>query len=157
TKAIAEADDFDDADGNSILDFWQAQDRARAIARSRRTGGDETGKLLTIQQALDRYKADLMTRGGDAGNVARVRRHLSDTLARNTVALVTSRDLRQWRDALAKVVAPATVNRTASAFKAALNLAADNDERISSRRAWETGLSPIPDAEEARNVILTEP
>jgi len=40
--------------------------------------------------------------------------------------------------------------------KAALNLAADQDERIASRRAWETGLASIPDAEQSRNVILPE-
>jgi hypothetical protein len=32
-------------------------------------------------------------------------------------------------------LAPASVNRTAAAFKAALNPAADNDERIASRQA----------------------
>jgi integrase len=48
------------------------------------------------------------------------------------------------------------VNRTCAAFKAALNLAADHDEHIASRRAWETGLASIPDAEQSRNVILPE-
>jgi len=53
-------------------------------------------------------------------------------------------------------LAPASVDRTAAAFKAALNPAADNDERIASRQAWDLGLATIPDAEEARNVILDE-
>jgi integrase len=35
-------------------------------------------------------------------------------------------------------------------------LAANHDERIPSRRAWETGLASIHDAEESRNVILPE-
>jgi integrase len=70
--------------------------------------------------------------------------------------LLTSRELRRWRDGSAKGLAPATVNRTCAAFKAALNLAADHDERIASRRAWETGLASIPDAEQSRNVILSE-
>ena len=48
------------------------------------------------------------------------------------------------------------MNRTANGLKAALNLAADHDERIPSRRAWETGLASIHDAEESRNVILPE-
>jgi len=72
------------------------------------------------------------------------------------VALLTSRDLRSWRDALVSHLAPASVNRTCAAFKAALNLVADHDEAIGNRRAWETGLGSIPDAEEARNVILTD-
>jgi hypothetical protein len=65
-------------------------------------------------------------------------------------------DLREWRDDLAKRLAPASVNRTAAAFKAALNLAADNDERITNRQVWDLGLATIPDAEESRNVILDE-
>jgi integrase len=99
----------------------------------------------------------LELRGGDAGNVARVRAHLTDPLASKSVALLTTRELRAWRDELAEELAPATVNRTANALRAALNLAADSDERILSRRAWETGLASIHDAEESRNVILDEP
>ena len=40
-------------------------------------------------------------------------------------------------------------------MKAALNLAADRDDRITSRRPWEQGLATLPDAEESRNVILS--
>jgi len=35
-------------------------------------------------------------------------------------------------------------------------LAAEHDERIANRRAWENGLATIPDAEQPRNVILSE-
>ena len=155
TRAIAAADDFMDADGSTVLDFWQAQDRARALAR---TEGDADGpdNPITVSQALDRYKADLTTRGGDIGNVERIRIHLSATLLTKDVALLASRDFRKWRDDLATKLAPATVNRTAAAFKAALNLAAEHDDRIANRRAWETGLASIPDAEQSRNVILPE-
>jgi len=151
TKAIGTADDFDDANGSNILDFWQAQDRARAIGRVSRHGDD--GKLPTVTEALDRYEADLDTRGGDTGNVSRVRAHLSERFAGRDIALLTARDLRSWRDGLAKSLAPATVNRTANGLKAALNLVADNDERITNRAAWETGLASLHDAEEPRNVI----
>jgi integrase len=156
TKAIGAGDDFDEADGKAVLDFWQAQDRARAIARVGRDGDEDDGRPVTISKALEEYKADLETRGGDTGNVARVRAHLPDMLAEKSVALVTARDLRSWRDALAKKVAPATVNRTINGLKAALNLVADHDERIPSRRAWENGLASLRDAEESRNVILPE-
>ncbi len=119
TKAFATADDIGEADGNTILDFWQAQDRARAIARASRPGEDD-GKPVTVGRALDRYKADLETRGGDISNVARVRLHLPDALANKNVALLAARDLRKWRDGLAKHVAPATVEpRTTTALKAA--------------------------------------
>jgi integrase len=156
TKSIGNADDYDEADGRDILDFWQAQDRARAIARVGRDGEDDDGKPVTVSRALHVYEADLKTRGGDIANVARVRVHLHDALANKRVVLLTARDLRQWRDGLAKHLAPASVNRSAGALKAALNLVADHDERIASRQPWDIGLATIPDAEESRNVILPE-
>ena len=149
TKAIGAADDFEETVGS--LDFWQAQDRARAVARAGQPSGAET-----VAKALDRYEDDLQTRGSDVANVERVRIHLSDKLAQKNVALLTTSDLRAWRDGLARELAAATVNRTASALRAALNLAADQNERIVSRKSWEVGLATIPDAERARNVILPE-
>ena len=62
TKAIATADDFDEANGDTVLDFWQAQDRARALARSGRTDDGEPQKPTTIAEALDRYEVDLKIR-----------------------------------------------------------------------------------------------
>jgi integrase len=154
TRAIGAADDFGDADANAIFDFWQAQNRAREFARAGRERDAPVAKPVAVAEALDRYEADLETRGGDRGNVIRVRGHVPSGLAGKVVVTLTSRDLRRWRDDLAKDLAPATVNRTCAAFKAALNLAADQDERIATRRAWETGLASIPDAEQSRNVIL---
>src|ERR1700716_288108 len=153
TEAIGLADDFDDANGATILDYWQAQDKARARAGAGR--GDGSQKPVTVREALDNYKADLLARGGDAGNVARVRGHFSDHLLDKRVAALTSRELRNWRDGLVARLAPATVNRTCAALKAALNLvSADAEQRISRRQAWDPGLATIPDAEESRNVIL---
>src|SRR5215831_19018544 len=40
TQALGVADDFQDADGSNVLDFWQAQDRARMVARTARNGND---------------------------------------------------------------------------------------------------------------------
>ncbi len=156
-KAVGSADDFEEADGKDVLTYWEAQDRARVIARAGHDGGDSDTRPATVALALDRYEADLKTRGGDTGNVTRVRAHLAESVAGKRVALLASRDLRAWRDALAKKkLAPSTTNRTCAALKAALNLAADHDERIASRQAWDIGLATLPDAEEARNVILSD-
>ena len=157
TKAFAAADDFQDADGGAILNFWQAQDRARVLAGGDNNDGSGDGKPVDVKRALDCYEADLTARGGDVANVARVRLHMSEHLINKTVALLTSGDLRHWRDSLIhKGLAPASTNRSSSAFKAALNLAASMDERIVNRRAWEKGLATIPDAAEARNIILAD-
>ena len=157
TKAFAAADDFEEADGGAILNFWQAQDRARVLASGGNNDGSGDGKPVDVKRALDCYEADLAARGGDVANVARVRLHMSEHLINKTVALLTSGDLRHWRDSLInKGLAPASTNRSSSAFKAALNLAASMDERIVNRRAWEKGLATIPDAAEARNIILAD-
>jgi integrase len=161
TKAIGTADDFEEADGGAVLDFWQAQEKARTLGRAGRNDDTKFGagsaKPITVKEALDSYESDLKTRGGDTGNVTRVRAHVPPGLRDKAVVLLTARELRKWRDDAAETLAPSTVNRTCAAFKAALNLAADHDERIANRRAWETGLATIPDAEQSRNVILPEP
>jgi integrase len=158
TKAIALADDFDEADDGKILNFWQAQDRARVLAYGSRSVDGDDGKLVTVAQALDGYEAHLKARGGDISNVRRIRLYLSQNLAGKTVALLTARDLSPWRNNLIKGgLVPASVNRSCNAFKAALNLAATLDERIRSQRAWGKALANIPDADnEPRNVILPE-
>jgi integrase len=153
-RAIGGADDHEEADGDTVLDFWQAQERARKLAH-----GDDPaitaprGTPITVKQAIDRYEADLKTRGGDLHNVNRLTIHLPLALARKSVALLTVDDLRNWRDELRR--RPASINRICTVLKAALNLAASKDTRLSSR-AWEVGLATIPDAEEARNVILPD-
>src|SRR5215472_5401388 len=146
TAAIGTADDKSPANGSDVLSFWEAQDLARDRARLGPDGTGDDGRPATIAKALERYAADLKLRGGDPSNAARVLVHLPETLARRSIAFVTSAELRQWRDQLAGKLAKASVNRTCAALRAALNLASDHDERIVSRRAWQTGLAAIRDA-----------
>jgi integrase len=61
-----------------------------------------------------------------------------------------------WRDNLAKRLAPASVNRISNVLRAILNRHADSDETIVSRRAWEVGLASLPEAEEHNNVVLDD-
>jgi hypothetical protein len=103
----------------------------------------------------DRYAADLKIREGDTANVARVRSHLSVGLAAKSSSL-SPRTIFSPGATLGKELAPATINRTANSLKAALNLDADHDERITSRRAWQVGLASLRGAEETRNVILAD-
>jgi integrase len=155
TQVISTADDYDEANGGTVLTFWQAQDKARALGLAARHGSD-AGKLGTVAEAIADYESDLKARGGDAGNVGRIRHHLSPALAAKTVATLAARDFKSWRVALTKAgLTPAGINRTSTVLKAALNQAAKNDERVTTR-AWETGLAAIPDAVESRNVILDE-
>jgi integrase len=158
TQAFAVADDFEDANGTDVLNFWQAQDRARVLARGGKDADEDSGKPLTVAQTINRYESDLKARGGDVYNARRVRLHLPDVLASKTVTLLEApREFRHWRDGLLKKgLTPSTVNRTCAAFQAALELAAAQDPRITNQNAWRQGLAALPDAEQSRNVIIPE-
>ena len=51
---------------------------------------DESGKPVTLAQAIDRYETDLKVRGGDVYNAKRVRLHLPEALGSKTVAILTA-------------------------------------------------------------------
>jgi integrase len=179
TKGLGSTDDYDAADGVGVLDYWQASDRAKQVVRAGQgkaveavTAPPVVETVTTPRAALDRYQADLKTRGGDEGNAVRVLRHLSDAMLDRPVTDLSLNDLRAWRDGLTakhrrkpgdtgpeapgEPLAASGVNRLCTALKAGLNLAADLDARIISRRAWEQGLATLPDAEEARNVVVPD-
>ena len=86
-----------------------------------------------------------------------MRRHLTPTLATKPVALLTMNDLRHWRDGLvSKGVAPATINRTRAGLRAALELAASLDDRITNRNAFRSGLKGLPGGKNARRMVLPD-
>jgi integrase len=151
-KGFADADDFADADGKVVMNYWQAQAQARVLARGegQEIAGD---RPITVEEALAAYEGDLKARGGDLHSVARVRLHLSAKIAGAPVALLKANDLLRWRNGLRKSLAAGSVNRISNSFKAALNLAADADSRLS-RHAWSVGLKAVPGGSAARNVIL---
>ena len=153
TKRFAVADDHEEANGKSVLTYWAAQDRARAIARR----SESTTRPATVAEALNAYEANLRARGALTGNASRVRGHVPSTLAAKTVSLLGARELRAWRDGLvSRGMAPSAADRTARALKAALNLAVTDDPRITNASAWKVGLARLPDAEKSRNVILDD-
>jgi hypothetical protein len=154
TKVVGIADDHEDADGEHIFSWWQAQDQARALARGKDFAGGRPG---TVAEALADYEADLIARGGSPTNARRVRTLLPPTILAKPVALLTARELKHVRDRLVtKGAKPASVNRDLKGLKAALNLAAAHDPRITNSAAWRTGLAALPDAHHARNVILDD-
>ena len=88
TKAIGAADEFDDADGADLLDYWQAQRKTRDLA----SGKPAEAPIATLGDALAAYEADLKTRGRDPMNVIRVRKHMPAALAKRPIALLTADD-----------------------------------------------------------------
>ena len=153
TKGFALADDYEDADGKAVLTFYQAQDAAKRLARGE--DGSDTAPI-TVDGALKDYKRDLETRNANPYNAESPRVHLTNVLLAKPVQLLNAHELKKWRDGLLGNLAPATVNRVCRCLFAALELARHHDERIQNRQAWEVGLAGLPDAQEARNVILSD-
>jgi integrase len=155
-KKFAIADDFEESDGRSVLDFWQAQKQARLLARGGQDDESDYGKPATVAEALESYEKDLAARGGMTSYPKRLRKVLPPAFLTKPVALLTAKELSALRDDFGKELKPASVNRQATALMAALNHAASLDERITNSKAWKIGLKPIPDAHRARNVILDD-
>jgi hypothetical protein len=152
-KKIGLADDLEPAAPPHVLSYWQAQEVARKLARRQPGEVVDESRPLTVSEALDAYEKDLKTRGASKYNAGRVRRHLTSVLISKPVALLSATELKKWRDGLnGNGLAPASINRTIKALRAALELAADHDPRITNQRAWKVGLAILPGAAVARNV-----
>jgi integrase len=153
TKGFGLADDYEDSDGKNVLTFYEAQDAAKRLARGE--DGSDTAPI-TIDGALEDYKRDLEARSANPYNAEWPRVHLTTVLLGKPVALLTATELKKWRDGLLGKIGPATITRLCRCLAAALELAAQHDGRIQNRSAWEVGLASLPDAQAARNVIISD-
>jgi integrase len=153
-KKFGVADDFEPADGKHILSYSHAIGAARRLVRD----GDveDQTKPVTLAAALAAYEDDLKARGANGYNARAPLRHLPPVLLSKPVPLFAAHELRKWRDGLLAHMTPASVNRLIGNVSAALNFTASHDHRIKSRQAWEVGLQSLPDACQARNVILSD-
>ena len=154
TKGFALADDFEDADGKTVLTFHQAQEQAKKLARG--DDGSADTAPITVDGALTAYKTDLTARSANPYNAEWPRVHLTSVLLSKPVALLAATELKKWRDGLLDTMAPSTINRLCGCLCAALEQAAQHDKRIQNREAWEIGLAGLPNAQQARNVIFSD-
>ena len=153
-KSFSIADDHEEADGSSVLSFWEACERAKALARGRDA---DAGRPATVGEALSDYADDCVVRGADSRNASVPRYHLSSTLLAKPVSMLSVRELRTWRNGLVKVMKASSVNRVNKSLKAALNLAAAHDDRISNSKAWTVGLAALPEDDVSEsNLVLTD-
>jgi integrase len=100
-ESIGHADDVDDADGIDILDFWQAQDRARALLKQRATGCTPRG-VYTVQQTVDDYLDHIQGKPSYYEVQKRLSAYVPPELAKKDVAKLTRQDLVKWHRDLAK-------------------------------------------------------
>jgi integrase len=154
TKGFALADDFEDSDAKNVLTFYQAQDQAKRLARQE--DGSAESAPITVDGALTAYKADLTARSANPYNAEWPLVHLTSVLLSKPVGMLAATELKKWRDTLLNTMAPSTINRLCGCLCAALEQAAQHDKRIQNRDAWEVGLAGLPNAQQARNVILSD-
>jgi integrase len=181
-ETIATADDYSDADGVAVLNFKQAQEKARGRMVARAHTAACKGAPVTVADAMESYIEFL----------ANNRKSASDARYRDTafirpkfgdveVAALTADMLRRWQSDLAKQPPRlrtkkgheqqfgklglddeakrrrrASANRTLTVLKAALNLAF-RDGRVPSDIAWR-GVKRFggTDTARLRHLSLTE-
>lgn len=110
-SVIGPADDYEDADGSRILNWAQAQERARAWFKAqadearRRADGEEIHEgPYTVAMAMEDYRLDCERRGvkGIDRQRYQIDAHILPTLGTLEVAALTKKRLERWLDALAK-------------------------------------------------------
>jgi integrase len=144
TKGFAVADDHEDANGDSVLTFAQAQAAARSIANGGKASG--SGIAITVAGAIERYRKDLIATNRNPYNARLAAMHLPARLLAKPVQLLSTLELQDWRNGLLDGRTPATVNRVITTVSAACMLAAELNPAITNR-AWKIGLHKLDDAD----------
>src|ERR1700679_444056 len=158
-RVFAVADDIAEPDGERILRFESA--RLAAIKLSGADTGATKGSMITVEHAIDDYESDLKARSQSKRskyNATAIRHHLKDRpLFKQPVALLEKKALADARNSLVSSGwKPATADRLGKCFKAAMNLAAKHDPRITNSKIWSEGWAMLPDSSAARNIILPD-
>jgi len=170
---IGTADDYSDADGVVILDFWQAQEAARKARVERAHQAHGKHGPITVAGAMDEY-INFLDHNRKSGADARYRDRafIRPILGEVEVAKLTADQLRKWMAQMARTPArlrtreglkqqyaaldtaearrarKVTVNRTLITLKAALNYAF-REGKVTSNAEW-TRVKPFENVNTAR-------
>jgi integrase len=145
TRAIGTADDFTEADGANVLNYWQAQDKAHSVARS--SSGQGVPKPLTVGRAAEVYLEKLEAKNPRTARDTRGRLnlHFLNRFGDELVTNLTKSKLEGWLNSMAlksgdrEAVRRSkdTANRVLSMVKALLNHALrDPANGIADDHAW---------------------
>jgi integrase len=155
--ALADRGEEFPADGETVLDFAQAQ--SKALLAKRGAAAPPQRAPLTVASALNEYELDREKAGGDTRIMSRLRVIL-EPLLNTRVDALTIGIMSSWQRTLEGRAA--TINRQCASISAALNFAAKGHD-ILDRRPWSGqkggGLERIErrgEAKRDRNVILSE-
>ncbi len=101
-ETIAEADDFADADGFGVLNFWQAQEQARQRADKRTAKGGQRMGPYTVAAAIKDYLDHIAEKQSAYAVRTRLAAYVTPALAGTDIAKLTKADLVTWQRAIAK-------------------------------------------------------
>jgi integrase len=170
-KTIATADDYEDADGQRVLTFWQAQDRARELAGKKVYTGP-----FRVRDAVEAYLNYLGDRTTAYDGRIRFEKHVLPALGDKPLGELTADNIRHWHRELARSLPliprsgsqtrevdfsdpeqarkrKVSANRVLTILKAALNRAF-KDGKIDSDLAWRR-VDPFENVDRSRNRYLT--
>ena len=124
-----ESDDLVDANGVTVLDFVQAQDRAREHLKAfeAKERIKTLGPVVTVGAAVKAYIDERSTRETPQ-NAKKLVQHVlkgEPALAETPLSELTKEPLIQWRKRLAKTMKEISVRRVANDLRAALNIAVE--------------------------------
>jgi integrase len=168
-ELLGTADDNLNADGVSVLDFWQAQEKAQQRFRNQR---GQPGPY-TVNDALMTYLADLEAEGRSPVALedtrARINKLIRPSLGQINLADLANDQVKSWLNALAisksrkqgdnpidddvRRARRASANRVLTLLKAALNRAYAAG-KIDDDRAW-SSVKAFRDVHKSRDRILT--
>ncbi|HWK88139.1 MAG TPA: tyrosine-type recombinase/integrase [Xanthobacteraceae bacterium] len=170
---IGIADDYSDADGLTVLSYWQAVEAAR---KGMKEHAEKVTAPLTVKQAMEDYLAFKESEGADTYEAKkRIAVHILPKLGSKKVMDLTSQIIRNWHKGLADAPAlirrknggpdrfkklnlddpevarkrKSSANRVLTVLKAALNHAFD-EEKVPSNAAWGRRVKPFRNVDAAR-------
>jgi integrase len=103
TEAIGRADDRNEANGDTILDYDQAQDKAREWFKGRTAGPKGKAGPITVEQACESYVDFLRDHRKTADDTdGRLRKHVIPRIGKIAVADLTQDDVEKVQRAMVR-------------------------------------------------------
>lgn len=182
-RTFAEADDNADANGKNVLNFDQAQEKARKEGQKIFNGNDWKDKPYTVKDAVTDYLADFKAHGKKSlyATETQINAHILPSFGDKVITNLTYEKLNTWKNKLATSDKRArtgigskqqfksnnsddpeyqrkrrsTANRIITIFKAILNHAFQTN-KVTSNEAW-LKLKPFKNVSAPKIRHLTEP
>lgn len=178
-KTLGQVDDYQDANGVDILDYFQAQDKARQFTEEAKRDAGTVQKPMTVGDAAEHYLAWYKDhRKAYKETAATVAAHILPVFGNTLIADLTTLSIRKWLDKLAttaprrrtgmgakqkfgdkavtddkKRARKSTANRILTVLKAILNKAFQ-DDLVRDDSVWRK-VKPYANADEPITRFLT--